>query len=127
MAVRSINAKEYVCNGCGRTTLTRVDTPPPDGIFGTVDQQKDGVKTEGGQFYACRRSCVGKAALAVVDAKDFGQPEQVPKESGSVADFVDSEGVLHHWDPDTAAWYHPGNEEQCADPTCSDEPKETRG
>lgn len=57
---------EYVCDGCGKSTIVVEGEDQPLGIEGTVAEHHPG-GGNGGGFWACSRKCVRKAIITVLD------------------------------------------------------------
>ncbi len=68
MTRREVTLTEYTCDGCGRTAVVDVEADGlPTGFHLSVTEVT-GAGADGGDVYACRKSCVLKAvSVAGVD------------------------------------------------------------
>src|SRR3546814_13033522 len=57
---------EYVCDGCGKSTIVVEGEDQPLGIEGTVAEHHGG-GGNGGKFWACSRKGIRKASITFLD------------------------------------------------------------
>jgi hypothetical protein len=63
---RVTQATEWTCDGCGSIEIT-TDDEPPLGLTGTVIETTKTYGGYGGEWFACKRSCVPKAIVTVIE------------------------------------------------------------
>lgn len=63
---RVTQAIEWTCDGCGSTEIT-IDDEPALGLYGEVIETTKTYGGVGGEWFACKRSCVAKAVIAVIE------------------------------------------------------------
>lgn len=80
MAREEITADKFTCGGCKATAIVEKGTRP-EGYHGRVELAT--VKGEtGGEWFACRKTCIRPAVLAVTgDGKGPNEPEDEPENS----------------------------------------------